>query len=70
MSAYLPWIILLLLLVLIVLNRSRLGILAELVRFLWVRKRWWLAPILLALILLGVFIFLTEALGPFMYAIF
>jgi uncharacterized membrane protein YoaT (DUF817 family) len=35
-----------------------------------IRKRWWLLPILLSLILLGVFIVLVETLGPFMYAIF
>ena len=36
------------------------------------RKKWWLAPILLTLILLGALIVLTQgsALAPFIYAIF
>jgi hypothetical protein len=40
--------------------------------FLKVRKKWWLAPILLFLLLLGVLIALaqTSALAPFIYTIF
>lgn len=42
----------------------------ELKTFLFARKLWWLAPILVILVLLSVFIILTEgsALLPFIYA--
>ena len=66
----LPWIILILIVVVMVVNRQRLGLLVEFWHFMRIRKRWWLLPIILALVLLGVFIVLVEALGPFMYAIF
>ena len=51
---------------------SKLAILAELWQFLKVRKKWWLGPIILFLILLGFLIIFTEgsALAPFIYAIF
>ncbi len=37
-----------------------------------VRKKWWLAPIIILLILLGALIVLTEgsALAPFIYTLF
>jgi len=51
---------------------SKLSILSELWEFLKARKKWWLAPILFFLILLGGLIILTQgsALAPFIYAIF
>ena len=51
---------------------SRLAVLRELWNFLRVRKKWWLAPIVLALLLVGLLIVLTEssALSPFIYALF
>lgn len=51
---------------------SRLSIIKELWQFLRVRKKWWLAPILIMLVLLGGLIVLTQgsALAPFIYAIF
>lgn len=51
---------------------SKLSILSELWEFLKVRKKWWLMPIILFLILLGGLIILTQgsALAPFIYAIF
>jgi len=51
---------------------NRFYIFKELWMFLAERKRWWLLPIILMLILLGVLIVLSEstALGPFIYAIF
>ena len=67
---FLPWIVLILIVVVLFLNRRRLGLLVEFWHFMRVRKRWWLLPIIVALVLLGVFIVLVEALGPFMYAIF
>lgn len=49
-----------------------LSIFGELWTFIRVRKKWWLAPILLTLILLCVLIVLTEgsAVAPFIYALF
>ncbi len=51
---------------------SKLSILSELWDFLKVRKKWWLAPIFVFLILLGGLIIITQgsALAPFIYAIF
>jgi hypothetical protein len=51
---------------------SKLSIFGELWQFLKVRKKWWLLPIILFLILLGGLIILTQgsALAPFIYAIF
>jgi len=51
---------------------SKLSIVSELWEFLKVRKKWWLAPIILMLLLLGLLIVLTQgsALAPFIYSIF
>jgi len=51
---------------------SKLSTIKELWQFLRVRKKWWLAPILIMLVLLGGLIILTQgsALAPFIYAIF
>ncbi len=51
---------------------SKLNILKELWDFLKVRKKWWLAPILIVLVLLGVLIVVTEssAVAPFIYTLF
>ena len=48
----------------------------ELVREFWlfmrVRKKWWLAPIVIMMGLIGLLLFLTEgsALAPFIYTLF
>ena len=51
---------------------GKLSILSELWQFLKVRKKWWLGPIILFLLLLGLVIVFTEgsALAPFIYALF
>ena len=51
---------------------SKLSIIAEFWQFLRVRKKWWLAPIIIFLVLLGALIILTEgsAVAPFIYALF
>ncbi|MBN1302425.1 MAG: hypothetical protein JW995_14505 [Melioribacteraceae bacterium] len=51
---------------------GKLSILSELWDFLKVRKKWWLLPIIIFLVLLGGLIILTQgsALAPFIYAIF
>ncbi len=51
---------------------SKLSIIKELWEFLRIRKKWWLAPIVVFLVLLGVLIVLTEgsAVAPFIYTLF
>ena len=51
---------------------ERLGIFRELWAFMRVRKKWWLGPILVTMLLLSVLIVLTEgsAVAPFIYALF
>ena len=46
--------------------------LSEIWAFLRVRKKWWLAPIVIVLMLLGALIVLTEgsAIAPFIYTLF
>ncbi|MEK6951544.1 MAG: DUF5989 family protein [Nanoarchaeota archaeon] len=50
-------------------NKSLIG---ELWDFLRIRKAWWLAPIILMLLIVGVLIVLgqSSALSPFIYALF
>jgi uncharacterized protein DUF5989 len=51
---------------------GKLSILGEFWSFLRVRKKWWLAPILILLLTLGLILVLTEgsALAPFIYSLF
>lgn len=51
---------------------SKLSIIAEFWEFLKTRKKWWLIPIVVCLVLLGALIVFTEgsALAPFIYALF
>lgn len=51
---------------------SKLGIVREFWEFLKVRKKFWLMPIVLVLLLLGLLIVVTSntALAPFIYALF
>lgn len=48
------------------------SILSELWEFMRVRKKWWLAPILVTMVLLSALIVLTQgsAVAPFIYALF
>lgn len=49
-------------------NAPQAGLLAEFWQFLKHNKKWWLLPILLALLLLGVLVVLSgTALAPFIY---
>lgn len=50
---------------------SKLSVITEFWEFLRVRKKWWLFPIVLLLVLLGTLIVLTEgsALAPFLYTL-
>ena len=47
------------------------GLVRELLSFLAHEKKWWLAPILLVLLLLGLFMLLSSsAVAPFIYPLF
>jgi len=47
------------------------GLIAEFVQFLKENKKWWLAPILLVLMLMGALILLSgSAAAPFIYTLF
>lgn len=52
--------------------RTALEDLRELLDFLKVRKKFWLAPVILILVLFGFLILFTEgsALAPFIYTLF
>lgn len=49
-----------------------MGLLSELWGFMKVRKKFWLLPIIIILVLLGALIVFTEssAVAPFIYALF
>jgi drug/metabolite transporter superfamily protein YnfA len=51
---------------------GKLEIVSEFWQFMKERKKWWLGPIVIMLILLGLLIVLTEssAVAPFVYALF
>jgi len=50
----------------------RLGILGELLGFLWQRKLWWLIPMIVVLVLVGVLLIFAQgsAVAPFIYTLF
>ncbi|MDI6686756.1 MAG: DUF5989 family protein [Desulfobacterales bacterium] len=51
---------------------SKLSIILEFWDFLKVRKKWWLAPIIIFLVLIGAMLILAEgsAVAPFIYTLF
>jgi hypothetical protein len=51
---------------------ARMGILGELLQFLWMRKLYWLIPMIITLIVFAVLIMLGNASGvaPFIYTLF
>lgn len=53
-------------------SNATLSLLVEFWAFLSERKKWWLAPIIVMLVLLGSLLFLaqTSALSPFIYTVF
>ncbi len=52
--------------------KSVVSLLGEFWAFMRMQKKWWLAPLILILVLMGMLIILTEgsALAPFIYALF
>jgi len=52
-------------------QRAALGFFREMTGFLRQSRKWWLVPVLLALVTVGVFVVLAEtAVAPFIYALF
>jgi hypothetical protein len=53
-------------------TRRRFGIAGELLSYLMRNKRWWLLPIVVMLLLMGVLIILgqSSAIAPFIYTLF
>ena len=53
-------------------SESKISILSEFWDFLKTRKKWWLGPIILILLLMSLLIVLTEgsAVAPFVYTLF
>ncbi len=51
---------------------SKAGLVRELWAFLRARKKWWLAPLILVMLLVGVLLVFAQgsALAPFIYTIF
>lgn len=51
---------------------GKAALLKELGQFMWQRKKWWLAPIVIMLVLLGLLIVLSSgsAVAPFIYTLF
>lgn len=49
-----------------------MSLIRELWAFMRVRKKWWLAPVLIVLLLVGTLLVFAQgsALGPFIYTIF
>lgn len=52
--------------------RRKLGIVYELLTFLWQRKLWWIMPMIVVLLLFGILIILAQssAIAPFIYTLF
>lgn len=51
---------------------ARSGLASELWAYMRVRKKWWLAPILIVMLLVGALLIFAQgsALAPFIYTIF
>ncbi len=51
---------------------TNLGVVGELMEFLWKRKRWWLIPMVTILLLFGILLIIasTTSVGPFIYTLF
>ncbi len=51
---------------------SKLAIFKELLVFLWRKKLWWLIPMIVVLVLFGLFMIFAQssAVAPFIYSLF
>jgi hypothetical protein len=52
--------------------KNRFSIMSELMAFLWVRRLWWMIPMVVVLLAFGLLIIFTQssALAPFLYPLF
>ena len=52
--------------------RTRLGVIGELVAYLWNHKLWWLIPMVFMLLLFGILLIVAQgsSLAPFIYTLF
>lgn len=52
--------------------QSRFTIIADLLSFLWRKKLWWLLPIVIVLIIVGLLVLFAQGttVAPFVYTIF
>jgi hypothetical protein len=50
----------------------RVGIMGELMQFLWARKLWWMMPMVLLLLVMGILLIFAQstAIAPFIYTLF
>lgn len=51
---------------------SNLGVVGELLSFLWKQKMWWLVPMVAVLLVFGLLLIFASAsgIGPFIYTLF
>lgn len=51
---------------------SYMGMLGEVAHFLWARKLWWMVPVVVALLLVGLLVVLASSspASPFIYTLF
>jgi hypothetical protein len=51
---------------------ANLGVVGEVVYFLWQRRLWWLIPMVLMLLVFGLLVVFaaTSGIGPFIYTLF
>jgi hypothetical protein len=52
--------------------KSKWAVVNELTTFLWSQKLWWMVPLVLVLVVLGIFLLLAQGsvLAPFIYTLF
>ena len=52
--------------------KNRFSIMSELIAFLWVRRLWWMIPMVIVLLVFGLLIIFTQssAVAPFLYPLF
>jgi len=53
-------------------SAARFGIIGEFLTYLWRRKLWWLIPLAVTILLVGVLLVFGQAssVGPFIYTLF
>ena len=51
---------------------GKLGIVGELIKFLWMKKLWWMIPMVIVLVLFGLLLVFAQGSGlaPFIYTLF